>query len=70
MRYGVSRGSLAAVAAAAFCLAGSAHAVAANAPKGLGDPGQLASVKIHTKWRSAAWWVGRAIANAVDIGFY
>jgi len=39
-------------------------------PDGAIDPGQLASVKIHTKWRSAAWWVGRAIANAVDIGFY
>jgi putative peptide zinc metalloprotease protein len=34
------------------------------------DPGQLAVVKIHTKWRSAAWWVGRALANALDIGFY
>jgi putative peptide zinc metalloprotease protein len=39
-------------------------------PDGAIDPGQLASVKIHTKWRSAAWWVGRSIANAVDIGFY
>jgi putative peptide zinc metalloprotease protein len=39
-------------------------------PDGAIDPGQLASVKIHTKWRSAAWWVGRAIANAMDIGFY
>jgi putative peptide zinc metalloprotease protein len=34
------------------------------------DPGQLASVKIHAKWRSGAWWVGRAIANALDWGFY
>jgi putative peptide zinc metalloprotease protein len=34
------------------------------------DPGQLAVVKIHTKWRSAAWWVGRALSNALDIGFY
>jgi putative peptide zinc metalloprotease protein len=34
------------------------------------DPGQLAVVKIHTKWRSAAWWVGRALANAMDLGFY
>jgi len=39
-------------------------------PDGAIDPGQLASVKIHTKWRSAAWWVGRALANALDIGFY
>ena len=34
------------------------------------DPGQLAVVKIHTKWRSAAWWVGRALSNALDIGLY
>jgi putative peptide zinc metalloprotease protein len=34
------------------------------------DPGQLAAVKIHAKWRSGAWWVGRAIANALDWGFY
>ena len=33
-------------------------------------PGQLAVVKIHTKWRSAAWWVGRALANALDIGLF
>src|SRR5262245_3122431 len=34
------------------------------------DPGQLTSVKIHTKWRSGAWWVARAISNALDLGFY
>jgi putative peptide zinc metalloprotease protein len=34
------------------------------------DHGQLAVVKIHTKWRSAGWWVGRALSNALDIGFY
>jgi putative peptide zinc metalloprotease protein len=34
------------------------------------DPGQLAVVKIHTKWRSAGWWVGRALSQALDIGFY
>ena len=33
-------------------------------------PGQLAVVKVHAKWRSAAWWVGQALANALDIGFY
>ena len=33
-------------------------------------PGQLGVVKIHTKWRSAAWWVGRALANALDIGLF
>jgi len=34
------------------------------------EPGQLASVKIHTRWRSAAWWVGRTLANALDLGLY
>jgi putative peptide zinc metalloprotease protein len=34
------------------------------------DPGQLAVVKIHTKWRSAGWWMGRSLANALDIGLY
>jgi putative peptide zinc metalloprotease protein len=34
------------------------------------DPGQLAAVKIHTKWRSAAWWIGRTLSNALDIGLY
>lgn len=34
------------------------------------DPGQLANVKIHTKWRSGAWWLGKTIANAFDLGLY
>ncbi len=34
------------------------------------DPGQLAVVKIHAKWRSGAWWLGRTIANAFDLGLY
>ncbi|MCS7020192.1 MAG: hypothetical protein NZU63_00015 [Gemmataceae bacterium] len=34
------------------------------------DPGQLASVKIHTRWRSAAWWLARTLANALDLGLY
>ncbi|MBA4189737.1 MAG: hypothetical protein C0467_17260 [Planctomycetaceae bacterium] len=34
------------------------------------DPGQIAVVKIHTKWRSGAWWLGRTIANAFDLGLY
>ncbi|VTT97087.1 m50 family : Multidrug resistance efflux pump OS=Singulisphaera acidiphila (strain ATCC BAA-1392 / DSM 18658 / VKM B-2454 / MOB10) GN=Sinac_6853 PE=4 SV=1: Peptidase_M50 [Gemmataceae bacterium] len=34
------------------------------------DPGQLAVVKVHAKWRSAAWWVGRTLANALDVGLY
>ncbi len=33
-------------------------------------PGGFAVVKIHAKWRSAAWWVGRAVSNALDIGLY
>jgi putative peptide zinc metalloprotease protein len=32
--------------------------------------GQISVVKIHTQWRSGAWWVGRALANALDIGLY
>jgi putative peptide zinc metalloprotease protein len=34
------------------------------------DPGQLAKVKIHAKWRSGAWWVWRALNNAMDLGLY
>jgi putative peptide zinc metalloprotease protein len=34
------------------------------------DHGQLASVKIHTRWRSGAWWVGKTVANALDLGLY
>ena len=33
-------------------------------------PGQLAVVKIHAKWRSGAWWVGKTLSNALDIGLY
>jgi len=33
-------------------------------------PGQLAVVKVHAKWRSAAWWVGQTLANALDIGLF
>ncbi len=39
-------------------------------PDGAIDPGQLATVKIHTKWRSAGWWIGRTLSNALDIGLY
>lgn len=34
------------------------------------DPGQLAIVKVHTRWRSGAWWVARALSNSLDIGLY
>jgi putative peptide zinc metalloprotease protein len=33
-------------------------------------PGQLAVVKIHAKWRSAAWWVGQTLSNALDLGLF
>jgi putative peptide zinc metalloprotease protein len=33
-------------------------------------PGQLAVVKIHARWRSGAWWVARALSNAMDLGLY
>ena len=39
-------------------------------PDGAVKPGQLAVVKVHTRWRSAAWWVGQTLANALDIGLY
>jgi len=39
-------------------------------PDAATKPGGFAVVKSHTKWRSAAWWVGRTIANALDIGLY
>ena len=31
-------------------------------------PGNMAQVKIHTQWRSAAWWVYRTISNTFDLG--
>jgi putative peptide zinc metalloprotease protein len=34
------------------------------------EPGQLAVAKVHARWRSGAWWVGRALANAMDLGLY
>ena len=33
-------------------------------------PGQLAVVKAHAKCRSAAWWVGQTLSNALDFGLY
>ncbi|MFO0846989.1 MAG: hypothetical protein U0871_00310 [Gemmataceae bacterium] len=33
-------------------------------------PGSLVSVKVHCQWRTAAWWLGRKLAEALDIGFY
>jgi putative peptide zinc metalloprotease protein len=31
-------------------------------------PGTLAQVKIHCRWRTAAWWVWRAISSTFDLG--
>ncbi|MCE9533936.1 MAG: hypothetical protein K8T89_22850 [Planctomycetes bacterium] len=33
-------------------------------------PGTQAKVKIHLRWRSAAWWVGQKIASALDWGLW
>jgi putative peptide zinc metalloprotease protein len=33
-------------------------------------PGTLVNVVVKTEWRSLAWWVGRSLATALDIGFY
>ncbi len=33
-------------------------------------PGQQATVKIHLRWRSAAWWCGQKIASALDWGLW
>jgi putative peptide zinc metalloprotease protein len=33
-------------------------------------PGALVDVKIHCRWRSAAWWVKRKLSEALDIGLY
>lgn len=31
-------------------------------------PGNMAQVKIHCRWRTAAWWVWRTISNTFDLG--
>jgi putative peptide zinc metalloprotease protein len=33
-------------------------------------PGTLATVKIHLKWKSAAWWAWRSVASALDVGLW
>ncbi|MFO0935309.1 MAG: biotin/lipoyl-binding protein [Gemmataceae bacterium] len=33
-------------------------------------PGTLVNATVHCRWRSCAWWVGRALATAMDIGLY
>jgi putative peptide zinc metalloprotease protein len=32
--------------------------------------GAQVAVKVHCRWRTAAWWVGRKLAEALDIGLY
>jgi putative peptide zinc metalloprotease protein len=32
--------------------------------------GAQVAVKVHCRWRTGAWWVGRKIAEALDIGLY
>jgi putative peptide zinc metalloprotease protein len=31
-------------------------------------PGNMAQVKVHCQWRTAAWWVWRTISNTFDLG--
>ena len=31
-------------------------------------PGTLGQVKIHCRWRTAAWWLWRTISSALDLG--
>jgi putative peptide zinc metalloprotease protein len=31
-------------------------------------PGSMAQVKVHCRWRTAAWWVYRTISNTFDLG--
>ena len=33
-------------------------------------PGTLVNATVYCQWRSTAWWVGRALATAMDIGLY
>ncbi len=33
-------------------------------------PGALVLAKVHCQWRTGAWWVGRFVASALDIGLY
>jgi putative peptide zinc metalloprotease protein len=39
-------------------------------PDGTLVPGTLATVKIHMKWKSAAWYTWRSIASALDVGLW
>ena len=39
-------------------------------PDGTITPGSQAKVKIHLRWRSAAWWVAQKVASALDWGLW
>ncbi|HEY2787162.1 MAG TPA: biotin/lipoyl-binding protein [Fimbriiglobus sp.] len=39
-------------------------------PDGTVRPGQLVVAKVHCHWRTAAWWVARALSTALDSGLY
>ncbi len=46
-------------------------AVSANTllyPRSTIAPGSMAQVKIHCRWRSAAWWVWRTVNETFDLG--
>jgi len=45
-------------------------AVEVDDPDDTLTPGTLATVKVHLKWKSAAWWAWRSIASALDIGLW
>jgi putative peptide zinc metalloprotease protein len=39
-----------------------------NKPDSSIHPGTLAMVKVHTRWRSCAWWTWRAISSTFNVG--
>jgi putative peptide zinc metalloprotease protein len=39
-------------------------------PDGTLIPGTLATVKVHMKWKSAAWYTWRSIASSLDVGLW
>ncbi|MGE3803165.1 MAG: site-2 protease family protein [Gemmataceae bacterium] len=43
-------------------------AVAIDEPDGTIYPGTFAQVKVHCRWRTAAWWLWRTISATFDLG--
>ena len=39
-------------------------------PDGTIIPGTHANVKVHLRWRSAAWWVSQKLASVVEWGLW